>query len=148
MYMVHLRPTTPIRDWQLIDKAIEIFCADSEATSLRSAHLCAHPPFKWFQKVRPTDKYISTLFSNLTADEANVARQKFPDVYVPNGYVDVLRLEFIIRSGLMHGDKMIGYLTDCVPDIDTELDLKLLSCYSGSREALDALRQYLVDLNV
>ncbi|PYR99017.1 MAG: cytidylyltransferase, partial [Acidobacteria bacterium] len=37
-YIVHLRPTTPLRDPALMAEAIECIRNNSEATSLRSAH--------------------------------------------------------------------------------------------------------------
>ena len=39
-YLVHLRPTTPLRDPTLIDEAIAALMSDPEATSLRSGHEC------------------------------------------------------------------------------------------------------------
>ena len=76
-------------------------------------------------------------------DEVNVARQSFPDVLIPNGHVDILKSDYIIQTDLMHGDKMIGYYTEPIPDIDTELDWRLLSCYSGCEKAINDLLQYL-----
>jgi N-acylneuraminate cytidylyltransferase len=79
----------------------------------------------------------------MTCDEANMQRQDFPEVYIPNGYVDVLRTDFIIKTDLLHGDKMLAYKTDEIPDIDTELDLKKISLYDNLSENIKTLRNYL-----
>ena len=89
-YLVHLRPTTPLRDPTLIDEAIAALMSDPEATSLRSGHEAPESPFKWF--MRDEQGY----FYGFNPDDprpgyANLPRQIFPKVYIPDGYVDVLR---------------------------------------------------------
>ena len=49
-FFVHLRPTTPLREPEVINQAIKAFLANEEATSLRSAHLAPESPMKWFTK--------------------------------------------------------------------------------------------------
>lgn len=139
-YLAHLRPTTPIRDPRQIDRAVEMIKQDRAATSLRSGSLCPHPPFKWFQK---KGNYLTPLMPGMTCDEVNLPRQDFPEVYVPNGYVDIIKTSFVIRTGLLHGDRMIGFATDEVPDIDTESDMKKLTLYDGLADVLRKLREYI-----
>jgi N-acylneuraminate cytidylyltransferase len=140
-YIVHLRPTAPLRDPRVIDAAIAAVREDAGATSLRSGSLCAHPPYKWFKE--GADGYWAPLFASLRNDDANIPRQEFPKVYVPNGYVDVLKTEFVMRSGLLHGERMIGFQTDEMPDIDTEEDLNRLSARPGLDGALAGLKAFL-----
>lgn len=127
-YFVHLRPTTPMRDWRVVDEAIDAIMADPEATSLRSATRCSQSPFKWFK--RGEARYFDPLMPGMTCDDANMPRQVFPDAFVPNGYVDVVRASFVLGSGLLHGNKMIGFETNHVTDIDSEQDLKDLDAWS------------------
>ena len=47
-YLVHLRPTTPLRDPSIIDKAIIRF-SKSKYTSLRSVHLMAQSAYKFVE---------------------------------------------------------------------------------------------------
>lgn len=136
-YFVHLRPTTPVRSPKLIDSAIAMIQNDSEATSLRSGHICASPPYKWFKE--GAGGYLLPLMPGITCDEANLPRQDFPTVYIPNGYVDILKTEFIIQSGILHGDRMIGFQTEEVPDIDTETDIKKLELFPESHMAFQLL---------
>lgn len=141
-YIVHMRPTTPIRSPQVIDDAIFKIQSNLEATSLRSGHLCHHPPYKWF---KDNGKYWGPLISGMTCDEVNMPRQDFPAIYIPNGYVDIVKTDFIIKSDLMHGDKMIGYITNEIPDIDTEMDLKKLLAFDDFKEDIITLRENLED---
>lgn len=139
-YFIHLRPTTPIRNPEHIEDAICRIKQDKDSTSLRSGSLCVHPPYKWFKK---EGKYLVPLMPGMTCDEANLPRQDFSEVYIPNGYVDILKTSFVIKEELLHGNKMIGYRTEEIPDIDTELDLKKLDIYDGLRNVLLKLQDYL-----
>ncbi len=139
-YFVHLRPTTPIRNPADIDGAICLIRQDRESTSLRSGSICTHPPYKWFKK---EGKYLSPLMPGITCDEANLPRQGFPEVYIPNGYVDIIKSDYVIKADLLHGDRMLGYKTNEVPDIDTEQDLKKLNLFESQKNAFVALQDYL-----
>lgn len=139
-YFVHLRPTTPLRDPEDIDEAVELIRQDENATSLRSGSIAEHPPYKWFKK---EGKYLAPLLPGITCDEANFPRQDFPEVYIPNGYVDIIKTDFVIQNDLLHGSRMIGYRTQEVPDIDTELDLKKLDLYEDCKKTLGILQKYL-----
>ena len=79
----------------------------------------------------------------MTCDEVNMPRQDFPSIYIPNGYVDVVKADVIVRENLLHGDKMIGYRTNEIPDIDTELDLKKMMIFDDVREDISVLRKEL-----
>lgn len=140
-YLAHIRVTTPIRDYRIIDKGISKIKQDKEASALRSGYLCAHPPYKWLQF--SGTGYMKPLMPGISCDEANLARQGFPEVLIPNSYVDVLKAEYIISNDLMHGDRMIGFVTDEGPDIDTEEDLYKLAVYQGQKEAFEELYGYL-----
>lgn len=139
-YFVHLRPTAPIRNPKDIDEAIKMIKRDENSTSLRSGSVCEHPPYKWFKK---EGDYLSPLMPGISCDEANLARQDFPKVYIPNGYVDIIKTDFVIKHNLLHGDRMMVYKTVEIPDIDTELDLKKLDLYNGLTDVLMKLQDYL-----
>lgn len=142
-YFVHLRPSTPIRNSKLVDEAVSMIRKDKNSTSLRSGHRCIHPPYKWFISGR--DSYWMPLMAR-SCDEANNPRQDFPDVFIPNGYVDVLKTSFILKNNLMHGERMIGYETDETIDIDSESDFEKLGLYPECIKDLEILREYLGDL--
>ena len=39
--MVHLRPTTPIRELEVVENGINLFLEDNASSSLRSVHECS-----------------------------------------------------------------------------------------------------------
>lgn len=122
-YFVHLRPTAPFRSVQVINSAIEQIRNDKSATSLRSAHKCDKSPYKMFRIV---DGYYAALIENMTPDDANKPRQLFPDVFIPNGYIDIVKTNYILRADRLHGDKVIPFETPVVVDIDTDADFNKL----------------------
>jgi N-acylneuraminate cytidylyltransferase len=119
--LVHLRPTTPLRDPRVITAGIDDYCSNGTATSLRSVHLAVHTPYKWF---REESGYLYGLFPADRPGYANLPRQLFPPVYIPNGYVDVLRTEFILRAQDIHGERIRAFVTEEVPDLDTPADFE------------------------
>lgn len=120
---VHLRPTTPLRNPATIDCAIQKFKLSNDGTSLRSAHLCSESPFKWFL-LRDDDCFTGLNTEDM--EEVNKPRQNFPNVYIPNGYVDVLSVEYVKKTGKLHGTKTISFITPPCLEIDTEHDFKQL----------------------
>lgn len=123
-YFAHIRPTTPLREVDIIDEAIRIMKKNNDATSLRSAHLAPESPFKWF--VLNETGYFKSMCAELSNEEANNARQRFRDVYIPDGYVDVLKSEFVIRRGILHGDNMLAYRSPMCVEVDTENEFMML----------------------
>lgn len=117
---VHLRPTTPLREPEKVKSAIIKMQQDPTADSLRSGHKTTLCPFKWFW--RDEDGYFQTV-NGITLDEANGPRQSFPQIYIPDGYVDILSTKCIIEKNVMHGDKMISYISPETVDIDQIHDL-------------------------
>ena len=117
-YWVHLRPTTPLREPSLIDNALQLLLSRREATALRSAHLCTSSPFKWFR--HSDDGYITSLISEDTnIDKLNLPRQSYPKVYVPDGYVDIVRRSFVKKAKLMHGNKVLAFESPVCTEIDS-----------------------------
>lgn len=123
-YLVHLRPTTPLRDPLIIDRAITEIMNNSDATSLRSGHPAAESPFKWF--LRDSDGYFKGILPEYSNDQINAPRQFFPTVYIPDGYVDVLKISFIIESHSLLGNKMIGFVSPVCSEVDTIEDFEFL----------------------
>lgn len=120
-YLVHLRPTTPFRKVEIIDRAIRECMAVQECSSLRSAHKAAESPYKWFLKNQAG--YFMSMKEGMDNDTANNARQQFPDVYIPDGYVDVIKSSYVVQNNKLHGKNMIGFVSPDCTEIDTLEDL-------------------------
>ena len=122
--LVHLRPTTPLRDPEVITEAIEIFKELEQATALRSVHQMSQTAYKCFEK---KEEYLVTSFHRQRAlDFSNQPRDAYPKTFDPNGYVDILRPFYVEKACQLHGDHVIGFETKRVADIDTEEDIEYL----------------------
>jgi CMP-N,N'-diacetyllegionaminic acid synthase len=124
-YWVHLRPTTPFRDPVIVGQAIMQIMNHSDSTSLRSGHVAPESPFKWF--LRDDNGYFKGIRNDEPAAEYyNLPRQAFPDVYIPDGYVDILKASFVLNSESLHGERMLGFVSPVCHELDTGNDLALL----------------------
>jgi len=122
--IVHLRPTTPLREPAAIDKAVALMEDDLGAPSLRSAHEAPESPFKWFR--RTAEGCFLPLMDGLSCDDANQPRQKFVTAYVPDGYVDVVRVSHMKRAGNLHGEAVKAFISPRCVEVDTPEDFELL----------------------
>ena len=120
---IHLRPTTPLRDLDQINKGIEFFLNDNNSSSLRSVHECSESPFKWFLKDENT--YAKPICKHINLNQTNLPRQGHPKVFVPNGYLDIIRSDQIIGDSL-HGNKIKLFETPYAHEIDTNEDFQFL----------------------
>ena len=112
-YWVHLRPTTPLREPQIIDEAIELFLRAQSSTSLRSAHPTPESPMKWFVKVGSNFEGI------VDTDVSNLPKEAFKQVYVPNGYVDILKRSVVMGANTIHGESMLSFVSPVVNEVDS-----------------------------
>ena len=91
--IVHLRPTSPFRNTDRIEEAIN--------NGYLHGYFPSHPVREYH----------------------NLPRQTFPQAYIANGYVDIIRPEKFLRSGILHGEKIYGFvITEPIVDIDTPAD--------------------------
>ncbi len=123
--LVHIRPTTPLRDPSILYKAIEMFFSKKDdLTSLRSVHEMSESAYKSFEV---NDKgFLETIGSVESAEKANLPRQAFPKTYLANGYVDVLDPSYILKENKLHGDKILAFQTPVVTEVDSIEDLEYL----------------------
>jgi CMP-N,N'-diacetyllegionaminic acid synthase len=148
--IVHLRPTTPSREPSHVNEAVKLAIETmASVTAIRSVHLAPESPFKWF--LRDSNGYLTTFDQCRELDESNRSRAEFEDVYIPNGYADVVFPLQIITTGLLHGNAVRPFLTDPVIEIDGPFELELLRRANSLPKALmtaaaDARRDHASDL--
>ena len=117
-YLIHLRPTTPLRTLGLVNKAISAIENDLESTSLRSVQDLGEAPEKFFRINK--EGYLTGLFPDDQRPEYyNLPRQSFPPAYYPNGYVDIIKTEYVLKNNKLHGPKMVGFVTPKTTEVDT-----------------------------
>ncbi|MDC1014591.1 hypothetical protein OAQ64_02615 [Candidatus Pelagibacter sp.] len=123
-FFIHLRPTTPFRDSNILDKIILKFVKNQKKySSLRSLSLMTNPVYK--SVIIKNNKLFSPIFKSFSLDKINNPRKKYLNSYMPNGYVDIIKTKSIL-NGFLHGDKTMPYINkDYVSDIDDYFDLKI-----------------------
>ena len=114
--IVLLRPTTPFRDSLVIDAAIESFLDNKTASSLRSAHLSTESPFKWFKS---DNHFFKPISKELNLEDTNKPRQEFEDIFIPNGYVDIIKVNEVIANNNVYGERILKFITSKSYEIDT-----------------------------
>lgn len=122
--IIFLRPTSPNRDEKIINKAIRKFLKNKKKfSSMRSVSFLPNPSFKTFRII---DKKLCSIFKrDFNIDKFNKPRQYFNKTYIPNGYIDIIKTEIIIKQKKIHGSKVMPFLIkDYVLDIDDINDLK------------------------
>lgn len=112
-YWVHLRPTTPLRDINIIDNAIAEIIMDESSTSLRSGHKAPESPLKWFTK---ENNYFKGL---VLGEDFNLPKEAFDQVYIPDGYVDILKASYVMNNNMIHGNNMIGFESPVSSEVDS-----------------------------
>ena len=70
----------------------------------------------------------------MSASEVNMPRQDFEDVYIPNGYVDIVRWENII-NGSFWGDNMYVFETPMCHEVDSEEQLEICQVIASNKES-------------
>jgi len=134
--IVLLRPTTPIREFEYIDRAIEKLSKNSEASSLRSSHVAAESPFKWYSK---EGNFYTPICDKYTLEDTNRPRQAFKDVYIPNGYVDILKPSFIKENNSMYGEKILEFITPHGYEVDTIEEFNYIE-YLISKDEIELMK--------
>ena len=125
-FWVWLRPTTPIRSPDVINQAIKVLKNCKNADSLRSVHLLPESPFKWYEK--DNNGYLKPFgFEYLKNDFTVVNKQELKDVWVPNGYVDIIKSDNIIKNNNLFGKKIIPFRTNFTIEVDSQQELDYLS---------------------
>jgi CMP-N-acetylneuraminic acid synthetase len=116
-YLVHIRPTTPLREPALIDSAIDRILAEPVSSGLRSVHEIPESPYKMFGI---KDGYLTGLYPDDPRPEYyNLPRQNFPPVYKPNGYVDIIKCQTVRNGTSLHGTKMLAFITKAAVEVDS-----------------------------
>jgi len=126
-YVVQIRPTTPLRDPDQIDEAIELISASASASGLRSVYEMSETAWKTFEL---EESYIKSILSKTNNQNENLSsdmpRQALPKTYVGQGLVDVINPIFCTEKNI-YGENVLGFVSPNVGEIDTEDDFDFIN---------------------
>jgi len=122
--VVQLRPTYPNRTVALLNDCIERFLSEYEAyDSLRTVIKLDKTPYKmYYIREGALIPYFATDKDRRFKEPFNQARQNFPDTYLHNGCIDIVKTSVILEGGdVISGSRIMPYIMrdDEVDDIDT-----------------------------
>ena len=120
--VVQLRPTSPLRPPECVDRGIDILNAHPEADSVRAVVLASQNPYKMW-RISPEGRLVPLLKNG--GDEAyNTPRQLLPPTYWQTGHLDVVRTATLREKNSMTGDIVLPLLMEpaYAIDIDGPLD--------------------------
>ncbi len=121
-YILYLRPTTPIRSYKIIEKAIKKIKELKNYDSLTSVHKMAEPVHK---KFFIKNNKLKSIFPKMSLDKSNGPRQNFPNSYTANGYLDIIKSDNVLQHKKYLYKKCFPFLVPETVDIDTKLDLTI-----------------------
>jgi len=126
--IVQLRPTYPNRSLMMLNKTINMFINNySFYDSLRTVVPIKKSPFKMYYIEKVNNDFTLTPFikeyNNLN-EPYNQARQNFPNAYLHNGCIDIIKTDVIMRLNKLSGNNIYPYIMDEneIDDIDEQND--------------------------
>jgi len=118
--IVILQPTSPFREADDIDGAIEAF-DDSDAESLLSCYKSLHAhPFKMYEMKRENQ-----LIPLRNQDERPSRRQDFSPIYVLNGAIFISTRNMILKEEKIYDGEAIGYQMPLERSINIDIEYEL-----------------------
>ena len=115
---VHLRPTHPVREPQMIDNMVKILVENPDWDSIRSVSISPSTPYKMW--LLSENGLLSPVASCETPEAYNAPRQILPKVYLQNACIDIVRSKTILEQHSMTGKQIGGYIQALDFDIDSE----------------------------
>ncbi len=124
-YIVYLRPTSPLRKHEQIDKAIKKMISNKQFTSLRSIKKInsnEHP----YWMVKKNKNLIDPFFKKNNYKKF-YRKQLLPDCFKLSGYIDIINTKYCNKKNI-YGDKMTFFdVNEIDIDVDTINDVFLLN---------------------
>ena len=109
--VVQLRPTSPVRKTEIIDESIAKLI-DSDCDSLRIVTPSPITPYKMWT-IDDESKPMKQLLYNEEINESfNQPRQNLPTVYWQIGFLDVIKVETILKEKSMSGKNILPLIVD------------------------------------
>ena len=125
-FIVHLRPTTPLRDPMVIKNVIKKFLKmQKKICSLRSAHIMVESPLKYCH--RNKKGLFVGINKNSTPHSISFPKESYQTGYIPNGYIDIIKVKEVLKKKRLYGKKMYIYITPQGMEIDSKEDLEYIS---------------------
>jgi N-acylneuraminate cytidylyltransferase len=120
--LVQLRPTSPLRAPDWVDRAIDLLLGDATLDSVRGVVPASQHPYKMW-RLQPDGTMAPLLEAVDMAEAYNRPRQELPQTYWQTGHIDAVRTS-VIRQGSITGARIHALVLEpaYACDIDSESD--------------------------
>lgn len=129
--ITHLRPTTPFKKSEDIDKGVDLLLEHPDAESSRSVCVPIYTPFKMYRFDEAESPFLEPLLKKdfpevfeMYPEPYNMPRQKLPSVWRHSGYVDTIR-RATIEAGSISGKKIVPLFFEAWRDVDIDTPIDL-----------------------
>lgn len=116
--VVQLRPTSPLRPPECVDRGIDILNAHAEADSVRAVVPTSQNPYKMW-RISP-DGRLTPLLSDGAHEAYNTPRQLLPLTFWQTGHLDVIRAATIREKKSMTGEVVLPLLMEPAYAVDID----------------------------
>ena len=122
--VVQLRPTSPLRPPDIIDRAVKVLLSHEDADCVRGVVPAGQNPHKMWCIAQENAPMTPLLEVEGLAEPYNAPRQILPQIYWQTGHIDAIRVDTILHKGSMTGDKIYPLIIDprYTVDIDNLAD--------------------------
>jgi YrbI family 3-deoxy-D-manno-octulosonate 8-phosphate phosphatase len=119
--VVQLRPTSPIRPRDLVDRAVQVLLAHPQADCVRGVVPAGQNPHKMWRLPNGADSPMENLLCvEGILEPYNAPRQSLPPVYWQTGHIDAIRSNTIIKKGSLTGDTIYPLVIDSRYTVDID----------------------------
>jgi N-acylneuraminate cytidylyltransferase len=121
--VIQLRPTSPIRPPDLVDKAVQLLMDHPEADSVRGVVSSGQNPYKMW-RINEHGHLQPLLNVPGIPEPYNAPRQALPLTYWQTGHIDAMRVASLRQKNSLSGDIILPLVIDpaYMVDIDSERD--------------------------
>ena len=121
--VVQLRPTSPIRPPDCVDRAIQVLLEHPQADSVRGVIPSGQNPYKMW-RMDEQGQLSPLLDLQGIREPFNAPRQSLPSTYWQTGHIDAMRVSTLLAKGSLSGEVIYPLLMDprYAIDIDTLRD--------------------------
>jgi CMP-N,N'-diacetyllegionaminic acid synthase len=125
--IIILRPTSPFRERNLIEKSIKLLINNKFCTSVRAMQKTDKHPYRHWITLKKK-KFVKSVISNIS-EPYNLPRQKLPVCYFQTGDIETIKRNTIL-SGSVSGSKVLPLIIkNPFLDIDELEDLKKIKYF-------------------
>ena len=118
-YVILLRPTSPFREKNLIERSLKLLKKYNSASSVRSVIKTKNHPYRsWILKKNFIYGFVSKI-----NESYNIPRQKLPTIYFQTGDIETIKRSTLLK-GSISGNNVLPVFVKKYLDLDHAIDFK------------------------